>query len=170
MHVTQLTFLTFRPFQAPKGHAVFSLLYIVDTMGKKNNASGFRPKASPIKYNRVSPTTTPPTPNGGAKSSPRLMPILIGGGLLYITATYVSMSVFKSKSDTTTGRTHDHSSHDTPVDGNFDTAPVWEKIAKNYDKEIDWDEFVMGIGLMRRWLIGQAKVYTYIILPLPVLY
>lgn len=122
-------------------------------MGKKNT-TGFRPKASPIKYNRVTPTTPPP-PNGGTKSAPRLMPILIGGGLLYITATYVSMSVFKSKSDTTAPRSHDH---DTPIDGNFDTAPVWEKIAKDYDKEIDWDEFVMGIGLMRRWLIGQAKV------------
>ncbi|KAI9315234.1 S-adenosyl-L-methionine-dependent methyltransferase [Dichotomocladium elegans] len=67
------------------------------------------------------------------------------------------MSVFKKKADPS----HAHHAHtddkETPVNESFDTTPVWAKIAKEYDKEIDWDEFVMGIGLMRRWLIGQAK-------------
>ncbi|KAI8992460.1 hypothetical protein BDB01DRAFT_717285 [Pilobolus umbonatus] len=40
---------------------------------------------------------------------------------------------------------------------NFDTSNVWETVATKYDEEIKWDEFVMGVGLLRRWLIGKAK-------------
>lgn len=112
----------------------------------------FRPKATPLKYAKIAPT---PPPNNSQKP-PRLMPILIGGGLLYVTAVYVSMAVFKSKSDTSNGQNKEKEEPVTP--GSFDTNPVWEKLAKKYDKEIGWDELVMGIGLMRRWLIGQAKV------------
>lgn len=73
------------------------------------------------------------------------------------------MVVFKSKTDTE--KQHDeHHHHGIPTKtssvtpGSYDTNPVWEKLARNYDKEIGSDEFVMGIGLMRRWLVGQAKV------------
>ncbi|KAI9281144.1 hypothetical protein BY458DRAFT_531621 [Sporodiniella umbellata] len=67
------------------------------------------------------------------------------------------MSVFKSKSDTNdmiAGRGPEDPSI-TPK--NFDTADVWKNVAKKYDKEIGWDEVVMGMGLLRRWLIGKAK-------------
>ncbi|KAI7849961.1 hypothetical protein BDC45DRAFT_447908 [Circinella umbellata] len=69
------------------------------------------------------------------------------------------MLVFKSKSDT--ANQNDPEKRDQQQQQksaeNFDTSPVWEKIAKSYDKEIDWDELIMGIGVMRRFLIGQAK-------------
>ncbi|KAI8388436.1 uncharacterized protein BYT42DRAFT_631410 [Radiomyces spectabilis] len=51
---------------------------------------------------------------------------------------------------------HDHD--DQPITpSSFDTSEVWERNAKGYDKEVGWDEVIMGIGLMRRWLVGHAK-------------
>ncbi|KAI9496444.1 S-adenosyl-L-methionine-dependent methyltransferase [Zychaea mexicana] len=71
------------------------------------------------------------------------------------------MLVFKSKSDTSKDCTANDQATFPEGAGsssrNFDTSPVWEKIAKSYDKEIDWDELIMGIGVMRRFLVGQAK-------------
>ncbi|KAI8983970.1 hypothetical protein BDF20DRAFT_905139 [Mycotypha africana] len=66
------------------------------------------------------------------------------------------MMVYKSKKDTidiVEGRTPEPSV--TPR--TFDTTSVWQKVAKEYDNDIGWDEFVMGVGLLRRWLIGKAK-------------
>ncbi|KAI9299788.1 hypothetical protein BJ944DRAFT_273905 [Cunninghamella echinulata] len=102
-------------------------------------------------------------PKSTTKKPPRLAPLLIGGALLYATATYVSMIVFKSKSDTTPSLPPSSSlvkndENDEPVTPtNFDTSTIWESVAKKYDKEIGMDEKVMGIGLLRRWLIKQAK-------------
>ncbi|KAG0191473.1 Methyltransferase-like protein 7B [Apophysomyces sp. BC1034] len=104
----------------------------------------FQPKGTSTKY----APNTPPRPR------PKLGPIILGGGLLYVTAAYVSMIVFKSKNDTTQPTM---TTEQAVTPASFDTSPVWEKVAKNYDKEIGWDELVMGIGLMRRWLVGQAK-------------
>lgn len=76
---------------------------------------------------------------------------------MYLSATYVSMLVFKSKNDTAdiiAGKTEKPSV--TP--NSFDTSNVWESVAKKYDSEIGWDEIVMGVGLLRRWLISKAKV------------
>lgn len=113
-----------------------------------------RVAAGGLKYK---PIYTPPPPPPPPKQRPKLGPILIGGTLLYVTATYVSMLVFKSKNDTNdivAGKTEKPSV--TPA--TFDTANVWESVAKKYDQEIGWDEVVMGVGLLRRWLIGKAKV------------
>ncbi|KAI9288157.1 hypothetical protein BC943DRAFT_342034 [Umbelopsis sp. AD052] len=69
------------------------------------------------------------------------------------------MLVYKSKQDTQNDIERRESgvqdSELTP--GNFDTTTIWNKIAGDYDKEIATDEFWMGIGLLRRWLIGKAK-------------
>lgn len=113
-----------------------------------------RVAAGGLKYK---PIYTPPPPPPPPKQRPKLGPILIGGSLLYVTATYVSMLVFKSKNDTNdivAGKTEKPSV--TPA--TFDTSNVWESVAKKYDQEIGWDEVVMGVGLLRRWLIGKAKV------------
>ncbi|KAI8337546.1 hypothetical protein BC941DRAFT_425577 [Chlamydoabsidia padenii] len=143
-------------------------------MVKKQNIT-FQP-AQRLKYkpipNATTQKTTTPSTTATAKR-PRLAPILLGGAFLYVTATYVSMIVFKSKQDTTA------SDHTTPnqqspsndaikkADGtivqpqvtpkNFDTRTIWGQVADRYDDEIGWDEKVMGIGLLRRWLVGQAK-------------
>ncbi|KAG1456361.1 hypothetical protein G6F46_007648 [Rhizopus delemar] len=106
--------------------------------------------ASGLKYKPIHAPPPPPRPK------PKLGPILIGGTLLYVTATFVSMSVFKSKSDTTEGINEKEKSSSVTPD-NFDTSGVWDNVAKKYDKEIGWDEVVMGMGLLRRWLIGKAK-------------
>ena len=133
-------------------------------MAKKKSSPTFRPRASPsIKYTKLPPNVSQTPPNAGSKKTPRLAPLLIGGGLLYVTATCVSMLVFKSKSDTANEtdpekRQQLQQQQQQKNADNFDTSPVWEKIAKSYDKEIDWDELIMGIGVMRRFLIGQAKV------------
>ncbi|KAI9253929.1 hypothetical protein BDA99DRAFT_519373 [Phascolomyces articulosus] len=129
-------------------------------MAKKKSTPTFRPRASPLKYTKLPPNASQVPPNTSGKTPPRLAPILIGGGLLYVTATCVSMLVFKSKSDTANQNDPEKQqlqNQEMADGGNFDTSPVWEKIAKSYDKEIDWDEFIMGIGVMRRFLIGQAK-------------
>ncbi|KAL0095536.1 S-adenosyl-L-methionine-dependent methyltransferase [Phycomyces blakesleeanus] len=84
------------------------------------------------------------------------------------------MVVFKSKGDTaanttTTTDTTAPSESAAPkttvlkpietkvTPSQFDTSPIWESVAKSYDNEIGWDERVMGIGLLRRWLVSQAK-------------
>ncbi|ORE08847.1 S-adenosyl-L-methionine-dependent methyltransferase [Rhizopus microsporus var. microsporus] len=66
------------------------------------------------------------------------------------------MSVLKSKSDTT-DRLLGKKDQDPVSPSNFDTTGVWDSVAKKYDKEIGWDEVVMGMGLLRRWLIGKAQ-------------
>ncbi|KAI8142791.1 hypothetical protein BJV82DRAFT_614289 [Fennellomyces sp. T-0311] len=119
-------------------------------MAKKKNTT-FRPRASPLKHTKLPPNAGQAPPNAG-RQVPKLMPLLVGGGLLYVTAVYVSMTVFKGKNKEPV-----EESPEKKDMSNFDTAPVWNKIAKDYDKEISWDELVMGIGLMRRFLIGQAK-------------
>ncbi|KAI7868469.1 hypothetical protein BDF14DRAFT_1724803 [Spinellus fusiger] len=76
------------------------------------------------------------------------------------------MVMFKSKSDTTataTATTTTPSVAPPPPQQqqqqqqHFDTTPIWESASQSYDKDIGWDERVMGIGLLRRWLIGHAK-------------
>lgn len=116
-------------------------------------------RAINLRYKPIHPKPTPtPTPTP-PKPKPRLGPLLFGGALLYVTATYVSMSVFKSKSDTT-DRLSGKKDQDPVSPSNFDTTGVWDSVAKKYDKEIGWDEVVMGMGLLRRWLIGKAQVRT----------
>jgi hypothetical protein len=110
---------------------------------------------SGLKYKPI--YTPPPPPPPPPKQRPKLGPILIGGSLLYVTATYVSMLVFKSKNDTDdiiAGKTETP----TVTPKSFDTSGVWETVAKKYDQEIGWDEIIMGVGLLRRFLIGKAKV------------
>eukprot|EP01134_Creolimax_fragrantissima_P007902 CFRG7902T1 len=34
---------------------------------------------------------------------------------------------------------------------------VWDKNAKSYDREVGFDETLMGLSLMRRWLLRKAK-------------
>lgn len=111
--------------------------------------------ASGLKYK---PIYTPPPPPPPPKSRPKLGPILIGGSLLYLTATYVSMLVFKSKTDTDNMIAGKGPEDPTVTPKSFDTASVWETVAKKYDQEINWDEIIMGVGLLRRFLISNAKV------------
>ncbi|KAI7903365.1 uncharacterized protein BX663DRAFT_508366 [Cokeromyces recurvatus] len=105
--------------------------------------------AGGLKYK---PLHTPPP-----KSKVKLAPILLGGSLLYVTATYVSMLVFKSKNDTQEILTEEYKKDSTVTPNNFDTSPIWESVAKKYDQEIGWDEIVMGVVLLRRWLVSKAK-------------
>lgn len=150
-----------------KWHMYNAVLYINGSRGGVNFLPSFsiyftmstrkainRVAAGGLKYK---PIYTPPPPPPPPKQKPKLGPILIGGSLLYVTATYVSMLVFKSKSDTNdivAGKTEKPSV--TPA--TYDTSNVWKSVAKKYDQEIGWDEVVMGVGLLRRWLIGKAKV------------
>lgn len=115
-----------------------------------------KPTASGLKYK---PIYTPPLPPPPPKQKPKLGPILIGGSLLYVTATYVSMLVFKSKNDTNdmiAGMGPSEIPTVTPK--SFDTSGIWQTIAKKYDEELGWDEVIMGVLLLRRFLIGKAKV------------
>ncbi|KAI9478122.1 MAG: hypothetical protein EXX96DRAFT_483500 [Benjaminiella poitrasii] len=67
------------------------------------------------------------------------------------------MMVFKSKNDTQDRQAEGGEASPVVTPTNFDTTPVWQSVAKNYDKEIGWDEIVMGVVLLRRWLISKAK-------------
>ncbi|CEG64575.1 Methyltransferase-like protein 7B [Rhizopus azygosporus] len=113
-------------------------------------------RAINLRYKPIHPTPTPTPTSTPPKPKPKLGPLLFGGALLYVTATYVSMSVLKSKSDTT-DRLSGKKDQDPVSPSNFDTTGVWDSVAKKYDKEIGWDEVVMGMGLLRRWLIGKAQ-------------
>ncbi|KAI8092627.1 uncharacterized protein BX664DRAFT_327748 [Halteromyces radiatus] len=120
----------------------------------------YKPLSRPTTTTDIHPTSTPST------KRPRLAPLLLGGAFLYVTATYVSMIVFKSKQDTS-DRSHPSNtpiSKETTITttqqvtpANFDTSSIWGQVATSYDKEIGWDERVMGIGFLRRWLVGQAQ-------------
>jgi hypothetical protein len=113
---------------------------------------------------KVQPSVLKPIPgkvaDANPRSRPKVLPLVIGGALLYFGATYTTMLVYKSKQDTQNDIVRRESGEEdselTP--GNFDTSTIWNKIAADYDKEIATDEFWMGLGLLRRWLIGKAKV------------
>lgn len=149
-------------------------------MVKKQNIT-FQPtqrlKYKPIPSSSNQRTNPPSAAATTTAKRPRLAPILLGGAFLYVTATYVSMIVFKSKQDTTLDQPQQQQPSDpsSPSDAlttkkadgtivtqqvtpkNFDTRTIWGQVADRYDDEIGWDEKVMGIGLLRRWLVGQAK-------------
>ena len=110
---------------------------------------------------KYKPLYTPPPPPSPPKPRPKLAPILIGGTFLYMTATYVSMLVFKSKNDTNDMVTGKGPEDPTITPKSFDTAGVWETVAKKYDQEINWDEIIMGVSLLRRFLIAKAKVCVF---------
>ncbi|ORX47187.1 hypothetical protein DM01DRAFT_1339205 [Hesseltinella vesiculosa] len=131
-----------------------------------------RPSAA-FKYKPLA--TKPPAAGHQGKKGPRLAPIVMGGAVLYVAATYVSMLVFKSKGDTTAYTKDQQQSHQPQdADGskvmglrsdqlprltpdNYDTSRIWGTVANSYDKEIGMDETVMGMGVLRWWLVSQAK-------------
>jgi hypothetical protein len=132
-----------------------------DNNRQKVMAKPKRPIRMPPK---VHPSVVHPIPSKVAdanpRSRPKVLPLVVGGVLLYFGATYTTMLVYKSKKDTQKDierqASGEENSELTPR--NFDTSTIWNKIAGDYDKEIATDEFWMGIGLLRRWLIGNAKV------------
>ncbi|KAG2234557.1 hypothetical protein INT48_000460 [Thamnidium elegans] len=94
-------------------------------------------------------------------SRPKLAPILMGGTLLYVTATYVSMLVFKSKNDTNDMIAGNGPEDPTVTPKSFDTTGVWANVAKKYDDEINWDEIIMGMGLLRQVSTGTGRNFSY---------
>ena len=42
--------------------------------------------------------------------------------------------------------------------GGGDSSGVFDAIAETYDSSIDLDETLMGVKLLRRWLVRQAQV------------
>lgn len=114
------------------------------------------PKVKPSIVNQAPGIVT----ETASRTRSKVLPLVIGGALLYFGATYTTMMVYKSKQDTQkeVERIESGKEESELTPGNFDTSTIWNKIAGDYDKEISTDEFWMGIGLLRRWLIGKAKV------------
>lgn len=82
------------------------------------------------------------------KASPRL----ILGGLVTYSAAALGVFVYLRKN-----------APGGPADaagggGGGDDASVFDSIAETYDKKINWDENLMGVKLLRRWLVRQAQV------------
>ncbi|KAL3670286.1 hypothetical protein V7S43_004599 [Phytophthora oleae] len=76
--------------------------------------------------------------------------VLLGGAALYagVTfATYVTLYDPKKSGD----------SADTPVVNDARRLQVFDTNASKYDKEVDWDERLTGISLMRRFLLQKAR-------------
>jgi hypothetical protein len=125
-------------------------------MAKPKRPIRLSPKVQP---NVVKPTASK-VADANTRSRPKVLPLVVGGALLYFGATYTTMLVYKSKQDAQKEverrESGENASELTPR--NFDTSTIWNKIAGDYDKEISTDEFWMGIGLLRRWLIGNAMV------------
>jgi hypothetical protein len=40
-------------------------------------------------------------------------------------------------------------------------ARTWDDIADGYDRELRTDEVLMGLNLFRRWLVRQAKAWSF---------
>ncbi|CAM0141498.1 hypothetical protein VKS41_003787 [Umbelopsis sp. WA50703] len=121
-----------------------------------------RPKRPIRPIPKVKPSIVHPTNHvaeSASRSRPKVIPLVVGGALLYFGATYTTMLVYKSKQDTQRDVERIESKEEvtTITPGNFDTTTIWNKIASDYDKQISTDEFWMGIGLLRRWLISKAK-------------
>ncbi|KAI8074381.1 hypothetical protein BC940DRAFT_288101 [Gongronella butleri] len=135
-------------------------------------------KYKPINVRTPPTAPAPPSAGKGGRTGPRLAPIIMGGAVLYVTATYVSMLVFRSKEDTTKYVTEEQQQQkqqqQEPLGAPrtmglradqapklspacYDTSGIWGQVASSYDKEIGMDETVMGIGLLRWWLVSQAK-------------
>lgn len=71
---------------------------------------------------------------------------LLGGAGLYVgvaAATYVRLKQQKC-----------------PDTGVQQRDQRFNSLADTYDKQVGWDETLMGITLLRRWLIRQAQVTT----------
>lgn len=72
---------------------------------------------------------------------------LLGGAGLYVgvaTATYVRL---KHRKCPNTG-VHQPQQNDQ----------AFNSLADTYDKQVGWDETLMGVTVLRRWLIRQAQV------------
>ena len=75
-------------------------------------------------------------------------PLLIGGGFVTFASTaYASYLLNKPDTTTRSGGLPDSSSR----------IATYEKLAPTYDAKIHLDETVMGMSLLRRFLIGNAK-------------
>ncbi|KAF1785723.1 S-adenosyl-L-methionine-dependent methyltransferase [Phytophthora cactorum] len=78
-------------------------------------------------------------------SMPLALPVLLGGAALYagVTfATYVTLYDPKKRADNAA----------TPAVNDARRLQVFDMNASKYDKEVDWDERLTGISLMRRFL------------------
>lgn len=76
--------------------------------------------------------------------------LLIAGGTVYFgmaTATYLYMRS-KKKEDPVTGAT---------ISNAGDNRSVFDRIASEYDSRINTDELLMGMPLLRRWLLSHAS-------------
>ncbi|KAJ1515115.1 Methyltransferase-like protein 7B [Coelomomyces lativittatus] len=94
-------------------------------------------------------------------------PLWISGALVYGISTsmaFIYLKFFKNKEEF---NTLTPPFHNTEKLSNFDpaakkmspqsTTAIYDIIAKDYDKELYWDEWRMGMLLLRRWLISKAK-------------
>lgn len=81
---------------------------------------------------------------------------LLGGAGLYVgvaAAAYLRLKGQKCPSACTTPPQRD--------------GQAFNCLADTYDNQIGWDETLMGITLLRRWLMQQAQVSSYATLIIP---
>ncbi|KAK9766280.1 hypothetical protein K7432_004741 [Basidiobolus ranarum] len=80
------------------------------------------------------------------------LPLVVGGLAVYLGITYLSFSYFKlSKPE---------EEKKLPLKEKDSTSSfnsTYDHIADTYDKKIGFDETLMGLGLLRRWLIKNVK-------------
>ena len=75
---------------------------------------------------------------------------LVGGAGLYVgvaAAAYLRVKSNKCPSACTTSPQRD--------------GQAFNCLADTYDKQVGWDETLMGISLLRRWLMQQAQVSSF---------
>ncbi|KAI9179936.1 hypothetical protein H9P43_005268 [Blastocladiella emersonii ATCC 22665] len=114
-------------------------------------------------------TAAPPTGLRGwwAALSPRGKAGVVAGTLgVYSLAVWGSYSYVQSTAAAASASDRPAASAPAPVAGDVDTAlqatqpdqrSVYDRTAAAYDREIAWDEFFMGLLLVRRWVVGHAK-------------
>ncbi|RMX69188.1 hypothetical protein DD238_005947 [Peronospora effusa] len=80
--------------------------------------------------------------------------VLLGGASLYAGVTFATyVTLYDPRKD----------SIDNPIATSMTDAKrvsIFDTNASKYDKEVNWDERLMGISLMRRFLLQKAKGYV----------
>lgn len=131
-------------------------------MAKKHRSPFPHPAARAVQP-QPPPPHVPPLPD--ARPKIRLGPLLVGSALLYVGAvsvTYYVAAEKKKASALAAAKAAGRDDAGNTIDPNtFDTQPVWNRIAPTYDRDVGRDEFWIGLGLIRRWLLRQAKVRLF---------
>jgi len=72
---------------------------------------------------------------------------IFGGSVTFVASVFAGNLAFRKEAPKGEG----------PFPTAVERVKTYDGIASTYDSQIGWDETVMGVWLLRRWLTGRAK-------------